>query len=110
MSSDLVSMDYDTFCESFKPIKNHLNSNAPEDGCMFETFGEELDYVIKVAKNTPNKVLTILEDDEGRWCIGEGYHLVNRLGYLITEESFDEKIEYYIYDDFNMLDDLEDLP
>ncbi len=83
----------DDFYEKFNPVKNHLDDNASWDGCMFETYGEEVEYVHKVNDETPRKVWTILDCD-GFFYIGAGYHHVNRHGYLITEEEWtDEELQ-----------------
>lgn len=50
------------FYEKFKRQKNHFDKNASFDGCMFETYGEELDYVFEMSKTS--RVLTIIEGDE----------------------------------------------
>lgn len=88
-------LDYFTFFDTFKPILNHLDINAAENGCMFETYGEELEFVRKA---NPKTVWTVMTDDSGEVCISNGYHHVNRLGYLITEVEFDGQDEYLIVD------------
>jgi hypothetical protein len=110
MDANLVSLSFDNFFELFRPIKNHLDDNAAQEGCMFETYGEELHYIHEFAKENSDRVWTLMEDDDGNLCIVNGFHLVNRLGYILTEEKFDEKIEYYVYDEEDMFDSLEDLP
>lgn len=88
-------MHEDIFYEKYHPVKNHLLESAPWDDCMFETFGEEVQYVCDVANNpdTAKKVWTIVED--GGLSIIAGYHYVNRLGYLITEEDWEDEMESY---------------
>ena len=84
----------DEFWEKFKPVKNHfLPNGAPFSDCMFETFGEELEFV---RKQKPEHIWTILEGDDDTLFYGAGYHLVNRLGYLITEVPWitgDEQVD-----------------
>ena len=76
--------------ETFKPIKNHLTDNTdPDHDGRFETFGRELEYVLSVANSEPNRVWTLVEGDSGKWYISQGYHLVNRVGYYITEKPFE---------------------
>jgi hypothetical protein len=72
--------------EKYKPIKNHLDDNASFDGIMFETYGEELDFVKAQA---PNTIWTYGEEDD-KVFIQAGWHFVNRLGYFITEVPFDD--------------------
>ena len=62
---------------------------------MFETYGEELDYVHMKAQNA-NNVWTIIEGDNDTMFIVSGVHLVNRIGYLITNEEWEEETEVEI--------------
>jgi len=93
----------DNFDEIFNPQTNHIerakndSSIADEDicsfnGCMYETYGEELDYVRKVAQDNPKKVWTIIEAD-GVMYYSTGFHFVNRIGYLICEVEFDKEMD-----------------
>lgn len=88
----------DQWMEEFIPIKNHLSDNASwqdenGDGIMFETFGIELGFVLGVAYANPQKIWTYVDGDDGTYIV-DGYHLVNRIGYFITQNpSGDEFIE-----------------
>lgn len=66
----------------YKPIKNKIDSNASVNGHMFETYGDELNYVIS---QDLNKIWTYSDDDNGTPFISNGHHLANRIGYFITE-------------------------
>lgn len=79
---------YEIWEDTFKPVKNHLDEDAGIDGYMFETFGAELAHVQAVLKDNPEKVWTVVDGDSGKWYISQGFHLVNRIGYLITEHAF----------------------
>jgi hypothetical protein len=70
----------DDFLVRFKPAPNHIDPNAGFDGCMFETFGEELAHV---KAQDRDRVWTILDCD-GQLFIESGFHSVNRLGYLVA--------------------------
>jgi hypothetical protein len=83
--------------EMFKPLPNHLDPHASwtdgeERGLMYETYGNELDYV-----NTQlNKhVWTWVDTDEGD-AILSGKHWVNRIGYFITENPWTEETEVQV--------------
>ena len=73
---------FDEFAIKYKPIKNHLNKDRGYDGCAFETFGEELDYVCKF---NIKQVWTVVSEDNEDTYILAGYHYVNRLSFIITE-------------------------
>lgn len=81
---------YDDYC----PIENHLDKNASFDGFMFETFGEELEYIKSLCENENDKkrIWTVIaeEDDLGNIIIEymAGLHLVNRIGFLVTEKPY----------------------
>lgn len=82
------------FDTQFTTVKNHLDDNASFGGCLFETYGTELDYVFEKSKITKN-VWTYIEGDEGLYIV-TGFHRVNRLGFLITDEPYTEEIEVKI--------------
>jgi hypothetical protein len=95
---ELIKLTEEQFDEKFTLVKNHIDDNAAFDGCMFETYGKEVEFVREMAK--ANRVVTIIEsdsdcdevDEEGytmpsMYFVG-GMHHVNRIGYLITEEPF----------------------
>ena len=63
-------------------------------GCMYETYGEEVDYV----KQQPNKRIWTIIDEEDKLYIIAGYHFVNRLGYLVTDEEWSDENETYLVD------------
>jgi hypothetical protein len=86
-------MTYEEFINNFKPITNNITNNAPYGGYMFETFGAELDFV-KQHKN--KNIWTIMDDDS----ILAGYHIVNRMGYIICEvDNHDMDMEITDFDE-----------
>lgn len=91
-------MNWDTFVKKYKPIKNNIVDNASFDGLMFETFGEEIDHVKKVASRRPNCVWTVVDD--GATDVWAGFHLVNRLGYIITKNPAESEFLYVINEDY----------
>lgn len=97
--SETIKLTEDQFWEQFKPIKNKLDKNASYDGHMFETFGDELEFVQAMSRKKPLTVWTITDCD-GTLVIGEGYHYVNRMGYLITKVPAQADTQYIIEDDF----------
>jgi hypothetical protein len=90
-----MEISEDVFYEEYKPVKNHLDDNASFDGCLFETYGEELDYIYELNKKS-NKVWTIIEGDDDNMTYLAGFHIVNRFGFLVTEKEWvsgDEFVE-----------------
>jgi hypothetical protein len=101
------------FDEQFVLEKNHIDNNAGFDGCMFETYGEELDYVFKMSKK--NRVVTIIEGDGEDECEEifinndgvevkdvfpipnlyyiSGFHYVNRLGFFVLDRPYEYEFE-----------------
>lgn len=67
--------------DTLKPLKNHLDDNANFNGLLYETFGAELDYV----NQQPNDKIWTYIDADGVLVLSNGYHTVNRVGYIITE-------------------------
>ena len=83
----MTHLTEEQFYEKYELIENHLEDNASFDGCLFETYGDELLVVQQMAKE--NRVITIIEgDEEVEDDFGEptidmyyvsGMHLVNRI-------------------------------
>lgn len=78
---------------TYKPIKNPVTADASCDGEMFETYGDDLAFVMN---QNPLCVWTYVDDDNGIPCIVSGYHLVNRIGYFVTENPFEEGSDIYV--------------
>ena len=59
----MITITEEQFDEQFTPVKNHIDTNASFDGCLFETYGEEIDYITEKAQSNINQIWTILETD-----------------------------------------------
>ena len=93
----------DEFYSLYKPIINKFDNNASINGTFHETYGPELDFVISMIDS--NRVVTIIEGDTDvdvdedvdetpiNLYYVSGYHLVNRLGYLILDKPYTEEFE-----------------
>ena len=84
----------DEFYESFELVKNTIDKNAAWGGFMFETYGEEFEFV----KSRASCAWTILEED-GYLLYLSGIHFVNRIGYLITTAPPTEETVVILYED-----------
>ena len=83
---NFVEMDFDEWCNTYKPIINHIDSNASFDngygGIMFETYGDEVEFV---KSQSPANIWMYGSGDDGGTYVWNGWGFVNRLGYFITE-------------------------
>jgi hypothetical protein len=93
--------ELDAWEAKYKPIKNQFTQKQEgefvED--KFETYGEELAFVLGA---DPRCVWTLVDGDDGNLYIVDGYHLVNRINYFITEVPFEGtfmEVPYYIYEE-----------
>jgi hypothetical protein len=85
MPETFIEFSEDAFDASFPLLPNHLNPNASWTfgegrGCLFETFGDELEFV---HRQDLRSVWTLIDTDDVM-CVISGYHLVNRVGYLLS--------------------------
>jgi hypothetical protein len=92
MSTKLIELTFDEWLDTYKPITNHIDTNASfqdesGNGIMFETYGEEVDFV---KQQDPNKIWMYGSGDDGGTYIWSGWGFVNRLGYFITEVPFSD--------------------
>jgi hypothetical protein len=87
----LIKME-DWFIETFKPQQNHLDNNASFNGWMYETYGDQIEYIFDLAKKS-NRVWTIIEGDDDSLFYVSGFHYVNRLGFIISEKEYEGHME-----------------
>lgn len=73
-------------------VTNPFEDDASWNGGLFETYGEQLKHVQSVAMQTPNKVWTLIDGDEGMYVV-TGYHYVNAFGYLITDLEWEVGVD-----------------
>lgn len=79
---------------SYNTFEKRYQSVTKEDGTMlFETYGLDLEEVI----NTNYNHIWTLVDCDGKLRIVAGYHLVNRMNYIITKKPWKSKEECYSY-------------
>ena len=83
MSAFTEYQGWDEWAEKYKPV-------GPEDNQMFETYGADLQTVLGTH---PKYVWTWMQGDMSD-IISAGYHLVNRLGYFITEVPWTNEDDY----------------
>ena len=96
MLQRMIKMSVEEWEETYKPIVNHLDANASwasddSDGIMFETYGAEVDFVFdQHLQNT----WTYVDGEEGTYILA-GRHLVNRIGYFVTEMPWKPEFNTY---------------
>ena len=85
MSDNFIEMTEDEWIATYKPIKNHIDTNASFNGEMFETYGKEVEFV---KQQNPNTIWMYGDGDDGGGYVWSGWGFVNRIGYFITEVPF----------------------
>jgi len=107
--STLIEMDYDEWFDTYKPIPNHIDTNASfsdgEYGYMFETYGDELTFIQGANDNV---IWTYGDGDDGGTYIWSGYSFVNRIGYFITERPWVNDVQALVIPADDELDNDED--
>jgi hypothetical protein len=98
MTRTFLELTEDEFDVRYPLVVNHINLNASwgfgdGPGCLFETYGEELAFV---RSQNPLTIWTIVDGDDGNQYVLSGYHLVNRIGYLISTIPFPEDTEIVV--------------
>ena len=95
MQPTLIEMTEDEFDSQYPLVTNHINPNASwgfddSAGCLFETFGEELEFV---RRQDPCTVWTLVDGEDGDLYLLTGYHFVNRIGYLVSTKPVAKGID-----------------
>ena len=80
--NNFIELTFDEWCDTYKPINNHIDTNASFDGAMFETYGDEVEFV---KSQSPENIWMYGDGDDGGMYIWSGWGFVNRIGYFITE-------------------------
>lgn len=81
-------LSYEEWFEFYEPNANELNEglDAPFMGTMFETYGRELEYVLRMDERL---VWTLTESNSGRLSIVNGFATVNRFGYFVAAYPYE---------------------
>jgi hypothetical protein len=90
---------FNEWCLKYEVMSNPFFGGIDD---KFETYGEELDYVLSIANTEPARVWTLVDGDDGNLYIVDGYHLVNRVNYFVTKIPFEGKfmeVPYYIFEE-----------
>ena len=82
-------LGWDAWAEKYKPIKNKFSKH---DEVMFETYGEEVEFV---QAQDPKYVWTNVQGDMSDLIVA-GYAYVNRLCYYVTEIPWENEDEYVL--------------
>lgn len=88
MNSTCVEMDFDTWWDTYKPIDNPFQDAGTK---QFETYGDEVRFVLNMFEEKPECVWTWVDGDDGTY-LGNGFHYVNRIGYYITENPCEHEV------------------
>ncbi len=83
-------------CNSFdsKYTQSNIESENYEPG-RFETWGKDLQAVNDMMNINPKRVWTVIDD--GKYThICAGFHFVNRMSYIISDEEWENEDEIYL--------------
>ena len=85
--NNFIEMTFEEADEQFKFIPNNYDEYSSLDGLMFETYGDEVEFV----KSQPeNRIWMYGDGDDGGTYIWSGWGFVNRIGYLVSQLPFPE--------------------
>ena len=83
-------LGWNAWAEQYKPKPNHLSKYPDEK--MYETYGEEVEYIQTV---DPRYVWTLVTGDMCDLIVA-GYAYVNRLAYYVTEVPWENEEDYVL--------------
>ena len=84
-------ISFESWAEKYKPVKNHITKypDKHSEFDMFETYGAEYEYVVSQPNN---RVWTEVQGEFSMLLI-PGIAIVNRLGYYVCEEPWEDDNE-----------------
>ena len=84
--------DFDEFLDVYGFVENTgkfaCGGSIDDKSYGWETFSPDIDEVVKIANSEPGRVHTVVDGDDGRLWLTSGYHLVNRVFYIITQKPY----------------------
>lgn len=107
----MTEVDFDRKYTMDRTVKSTEFDNESQAG-MLETYGDDVKQVMRIANTDPLRVWTMVDGDDGMYLV-QGFHLVNRIYYVITQERAENENEEYLfelYDDSyseSVIDDLD---
>ena len=82
-----ITMTIEEWEGKYQPMANHIDSDASWNGALYETYGEELEFINKVDYRN---VWTYVDGEDGGTYLVSGRCFVNRIGYIVTANKWDE--------------------
>lgn len=105
----MTEMTEDKWIETFKPLPNPVDNGCGYDfgqGCtLVETYSPHTEYLDTIEAN---RIWTVVEGDEGHQYIMSGKSFVNRIGYIVTENPWEEDISVDLDEDMDEDESAED--
>ena len=83
MTNNLIELTFEEADEQFRFIPNNYDEYSSFDGLMFETYGDEVEFV---KSQSPDKIWMYGDGDDGGLYIWSGWGFVNRIGYFVSEK------------------------
>lgn len=75
--SEVIKINEEEFENKYRPIKNPHNKNSGWNGCLFETYGVEYNFV---KNQSASHIWTLLSNG----TLVSGHHFADRVGYVVT--------------------------
>jgi hypothetical protein len=85
--NNFIEMTFEEADEQFHFILNSYDENASFDGLMYETYGDEYEFI---KSYDPTKIWMYGDGDDGGTFIWSGWGFVNRIGYFVSEKPVPE--------------------
>lgn len=82
---NMKKITFDEWWDKYKPVDNHFEN---DDSQLYETYGQDIDYVSKTIPN--ENIWTLIDGDHDTQWILPGFHIVNRIGFYVTEVPWED--------------------
>ena len=87
----MARITFDKWVRTYKPIRHSRRKSTPFSGCLYDAWSEkEKLEAFRHCVANPKRIWTFMEMD-GRLFIVAGWGLVNRLGYFVCSEVFENE-------------------
>ena len=87
LTEDVFDSKYD--------LDDSIVSEHYDDGRL-ETFGADAEMVAKIHQESPNRLWTVIDGDDGGLYLVSGFHHINRVYHLVTVQECSSDFEEYL--------------
>jgi hypothetical protein len=90
-------MPVQDFFETDYTVNEDITSLTGLENGYLDTYGKDKEKLAVIAEVNPNLIWTVVDGDDDELYLLAGWHLVNRIHYVITKQPWKDGGEQYVW-------------